>query len=402
MTQASRARSAARPASLGGRLQALIMPPPSGETTLLFGVLTATVVVLILLGLLMTFSASFVRSALEEGDAFGIFRRQLLWCLVGVPATIAVAVRDYRRWRPFVRPFMIVALLLAVVVVTPLGVKVAGARRWLDVGLFVFQPAELLKIAIPLFGADVLARRWGAIRSGDLQALLVPLVPLLAVVAVVIMAEPDLETAALLVAIGVAMLYIAGLPTRWLLASGAAAVALGGIGIATVDFRAGRFAAWLDPMSDASVYGYQTLQGYYALGSGGWLGTGLGSGRGKWLYLPNAHTDFIFAIIGEELGLLGALLVLLLYVVIAVVGTRIATQAPDAFGRLLATGLVVGILLQAAINMGSVVGLLPVTGVTLPFVSFGGTSLVVTMISAGLLLSIARHTRPAEAKASAS
>ena len=402
MTQAGSVRRAAGPTSLSGRLRALIVPPPSGDTTLLFGVLTATVVVLILLGLLMTFSASFVRSALEDGDAFGIFRRQLLWCLVGVPLTIAVALRDYRRWRPWVRPLTAISLLLAVIVVTPVGIEVAGSRRWLAVGPLVFQPAELLKIAIPLFGADELARRWGAIRSGDLWALLVPLVPMLVVVAVIIMAEPDLETAGLLVAIGVAMLYVAGLPTRWLLASAAAALVLGGIGIATADFRAGRFAAWLDPMSDASVYGYQTLQGYYALGSGGWLGAGLGGGRGKWLYLPNAHTDFIFAIIGEELGLLGALLVLVLYVVIAVVGIRIAAQAPDSFGRLLATGLVVGILLQAAINMGSVVGLLPVTGVTLPFVSFGGTSLVVTMVSAGLLLSIARHIRPAEAKASAS
>ncbi len=402
MTRAGGARrTARRPTSLRGRLRALFLPPPSGETTLLFGVLAATVVVLVLLGLLMTFSASFVRSALA-GDAFGIFRRQLLWCLIGVPVTVAVASRDYRAWRPWIRPFTVVALLLAVVVVTPVGIVEGGARRWLGFGPLRFQPAELLKLAIPLFGADVLARRWGVIRTGDLQALLVPLVPMLVVVAVLVMAEPDLETAALLVAIGVAMLYVAGLPTRWVLGTGVIGLVLGGIGIAAADFRAGRFAAWLDPMADASVYGYQTLQGYYALGSGGWLGTGLGGGRGKWLYLPNAHTDFIFAIIGEELGLLGALLVLLLYVVIAVVGMRIAAQAPDSFGRLLATGLVVGILLQAAINMGSVVGLLPVTGVTLPFVSFGGTSLVVTMISAGLLLSIARHTRPAEPKASTS
>jgi cell division protein FtsW len=401
MTQVARARRGARPTSLGGRLRAAILPPPSGETTLSFGVLAATVVVLVLLGLLMTFSASFVRSALA-GDAFGIFRRQLLWCLLGVPITLAVATRDYRVWRPWIRPFTIIALMLAVLVVTPVGIVEGGARRWLGLGPFRFQPAELLKLAIPLYGADVLARRWGAIRAGDLRALLIPLVPMLVAVAAIVMAEPDLETSALLAAIGIAMLYVAGLPTRWLLGTGVVALILGGIGIATADFRAGRFAAWLDPMSDASLYGYQTLQGYYALGSGGWLGTGLGGGRGKWLYLPNAHTDFIFAIIGEELGLLGALLVLLLYVVIAVVGMRIAAHAPDSFGRLLATGLVVGILLQAAINMGSVVGLLPVTGVTLPFVSFGGTSLVVTMISAGLLLSIARHSRPAEAKASAS
>lgn len=378
--------------SLVGRVRAWIVPAASGETNAMYGVLAATVVVLVLLGLLMTFSASFVQSAVA-GDAFRIFRRQVLWCLVGVPITIAVALRDYRVWRPYARPLLIIALLLAVVVVTPIGLERAGARRWLGIEPLVFQPAELLKLVIPLFCADALARNWGRIRLGDVKALLVPTVPLLALVAVLIMAEPDLETAALLVAIGVVMLYVAGLPTRWLVACTIAGAGLVGLGIASAGFRMGRFSAWLDPNSSAAVYGYQTLQGYYALGSGGWFGSGLGGGRGKWLYLPNAHTDFIFAIIGEELGLLGVLLVLTLYLVIAIVGLRIAILAPDSFGRLLATGLVVGILLQAAINTGSVVGLLPVTGVTLPFVSAGGTSLVTTMVSAGLLLSIARHSR---------
>jgi cell division protein FtsW len=398
MTQASRARRVSRSPGFTRWVRALVAPPASGETTALFGVLAATVVVLILLGLLMTFSASFVQSALA-GDAFGIFRRQLLWCLLGIPVTIGVALRDYRSWRPWIRVLVIVSLVLAVVVVTPVGIERSGARRWLGVEPLVFQPAELLKLAVPLFAADALARNWGRIKSGDLHALLVPTVPMLAIVAVLIMAEPDLETAALLVAIGIVMLYVAGLPTRWLLASGVGGAGLVGLGIASAGFRMGRFSAWLDPNSSAALFGYQTLQGYYALGSGGWLGTGLGEGRGKWLYLPNAHTDFIFAIIGEELGLLGILLVLTLYVVIAVVGVRIAMLAPDSFGRLLAIGLVTGILLQASINMGSVVGLLPVTGVTLPFVSFGGTSLVITMISAGLLLSIARHTPPAGSKA---
>jgi cell division protein FtsW len=393
MTQARRATIRRSPVTRWAR--ALIAPRPSGETTILFGVLAATVVVLILLGLLMTFSASFVQSALA-GDAFSIFRRQLLWCLLGIPATVAVALRDYRQWRPYIRVIVVVSLLLAILVVTPVGIERSGAKRWLGIEPLVFQPAELLKLALPLFCADALARRWGRIRHGDLHALLVPTVPMVAAVAAVIMAEPDLETAALLVAVGVVMLYVAGLPVRWLLATAVAGVGLLAVGIASAGFRMGRFGAWLDPTSSAALFGYQTLQGYYALGSGGWLGTGLGAGRGKWLYLPNAHTDFIFAIIGEELGVLGVLLVLALYVVMAVVGVRIAMLAPDSFGRLLAIGLVAGILLQASINMGSVVGLLPVTGVTLPFVSFGGTSLVITMISAGLLLSIARHTRLAD------
>jgi cell division protein FtsW len=405
MTHAHGHAAPSRPAGRSW-LSRLIVPQASGETTTLFLVLAATVVVLLVLGLLMTFSASFVLSAADTADsghpdAFGIFRRQLMWCLLGVPLTVGVALRDYRTWRPYVRVVLIVALVLAVAVTIPgVGIERSGARRWLGVEPLVFQPAELLKLAVPLFCADVLARRWGRLRTGDLRALLVPVAPLLVLVAVIVMAEPDLETAALLVAIGIVMLYVAGLPVRWLLVGGLAGVALVGIGIAAAEFRMGRFGAWLDPTSSPAEFGYQTLQSYYAMGNGGWFGTGLGVGHAKWLYLPNAHTDFIFANIGEELGLLGTLLVLALYLVIAVVGVRIAALAPDSFGRLLATGLVSAILLQAAINMGSVVGLLPVTGVTLPFVSFGGTSLVITMVSASLLLSIARQTRPAGSKAS--
>jgi cell division protein FtsW len=388
-------------------LSRAIVPQATGETTPLFLVFAATVVVLVLLGLLMTFSASFVQSAAltaasGDPDGFSIFRRQLLWALVGIPLMVGIALRDYRMWRPYISAALIVTVILAIVVVIPgIGIERAGARRWLGVEPLVFQPAELLKVAIPLFCAHVLAQRWGRLRAGDIRALLVPVLPMLVLIAAIVVAEPDLETAALLVAIGITVLYVAGLPTKWLLTSAAAVAALVGVGIASVGFRMGRFDAWLDPTSSAAQYGYQTLQGYYALGSGGWLGMGLGVGRGKWLYVPNAHTDFIFAIIGEELGLIGALIVLALYTVIAIVGVRIAATAPDSFGRLLAAGLVAAILMQAAINMGSVVGLLPVTGVTLPFVSFGGTSLVITMVGAGLLMSIARHTRPPKTNAGA-
>ena len=407
MTEVRRTRGAAAGARPRRRwLSRVLLPPATGETTPLFLVLAATVVVLVLLGLLMTFSASFVQAAADtaasgEPDAFSIFRRQLLWALLGVPLTIGVALRDYRTWRPYVNVLVVVALVLAVLVVVPgIGIERSGARRWLGVEPLVFQPAELLKLTVPLFCAHVLAQRWGRLKSGDLQALLIPVLPMLVLVAALVMAEPDLETAAMLVAIGIAVLYVAGLPTHLLVTGTLLGGALVGVGIASAGFRMGRFSAWLDPTSSAAQFGYQTLQGYYALGTGGWLGTGVGAGRGKWLYVPNAHTDFIFAIIGEELGLIGALIVLALYTVIAVVGVRIAATAPDSFGRLLATGLVSAILLQAGINMGSVVGLLPVTGVTLPFVSFGGTSLVITMVGAGLLMSIARHARPAGPKAS--
>jgi cell division protein FtsW len=368
---------------------------PSGETTTEFVLLALTVGTLTTIGLVMTFSASFVQSALETGDAFGIFQRQLLWCLIGLPLLVAAALSDYRRWRRVAAPLLIVALIASALVLVPgIGIMAHGARRWISLGPVTFQPSELLKLALPLYAAAVLARQWRSVRAGSMRTLLLPAVPVTALAAALVMAEPDLETAALLVAIGGLVLYAAGLPGR-IMAVGAGATLLGGaLAIVSTPFRRARFAAWLDPMAHADTFGYQTVQGFIALGSGGWFGVGLGQGRGKWLYVPNAHTDFIFAIIGEETGLIGALVVLALFVVLAVVGTRAARRAAEPFGRLLATAITGWLLLQGGMNMASVVGLLPVTGVTLPLISFGSNSLVITMLALGILMSIARHPRP--------
>ena len=368
----------------------------SGDTTPEFITLAVVTVLLALVGLVMTFSASFVQSTVQTGSAFGIFGRQLMWSLLGLPLLIGAAVTDYHRWRQIARLAMIGSLIAALIVVIPgIGKEVNGARRWLEFGPLTLQPTEMLKLTVPLYLAHVLAGRWRQLRRGDLTALLIPAVPLVVVVGVLVMLEPDLETAVLLAAIAGIVLVAAGLPGRIIAALGVGVGALGIAGIATSDYRRGRFLAWLDPMSDASNYGYQTVQGYYALASGGWTGSGLGQGRGKWLYIPNAHTDYIFAIIGEETGLLGATVVLLLFAALAVGGIRTARFAPDPFGRLLAASITGWLLLQAAINIGSVVGLLPVTGVTLPLVSFGGSSLVFTMLGIGMLLSVSRTTRQA-------
>ena len=367
----------------------------SGDTTPQFMVLSVVTTALILLGLLMTFSASFVASTAQTGNAFGIFGRQLLWSIVGLPLLIGAAVVDYHRWRRFAPLLLLISLAAALLVVIPgIGVVVNGARRWLEFGPLRFQPSEMLKLTVPLYLSHVLASRWRDLRRGDLRALLFPAVPLVAVVGVLVMAEPDLETAVLLATIAGIVLVAAGLPGRIIAAMGGAVTVLGLAGIATSDYRRGRFLAWLDPMADPSNFGYQTVQGYYALASGGWTGAGLGQGRGKWLYIPNAHTDYIFAIIGEELGMLGAMFVLLLFAALAVFGMRTARYAPDPFGRLLAASITGWLLLQAAINIGSVVGLLPVTGVTLPLVSFGGSSLVFTMLGVGMLLSVSRAATP--------
>ncbi|MGH8908023.1 MAG: putative lipid II flippase FtsW [Egibacteraceae bacterium] len=381
-----RRRPLSSPARRLGPITAL-----AGETTREFLLLAATTGALLVLGLVMTFSASFVQAAKQTGDAFGIFSKQLLWCGVGLVPMLAGAALDYRRWRPLAGPLMLATLVAGTVVLVPgLGVEVNGARRWFDLGVANFQPSELLKLTLPLFLAHVVAARWRDVRRGDVQALLVPAVPVIVISSLLVLLEPDLEIAVLIVVIGGIVLYVAGLPGQIVATGAGLATAVAAAGIVSTPFRRARFAAWMNPTAYADTFGYQTVQGFIALGSGGWFGRGLGQGRGKWLYIPNAHTDFIFAIIGEELGLFGALFVLGLYVALGVGGIRVARRAPDAFGRLLATGITAWLLLQATINVGSVVGLFPVTGVTLPLVSFGGSSLVFTMLGLGILMSIAR------------
>jgi cell division protein FtsW len=373
-------------------------PSERGEGTPEFLLLATVTGLLLGLGLLMTFSASFVTSAAESGDAFTIVTRQALWSAIGLPLLIVAARTDYRVWRRVAPPLLTVSVLAAALVLIPgIGVEVNGARRWIDLGPLRFQPTELLKLTVPLYLAHVLAGRWPRLRRGDLRALLVPALPLIGLVTVLVLLEPDLETALLVALIATVVLYTAGLPGRMIGVAAGGALAVAALAIASTPFRRGRVAAWLDPMAYADTFGYQTVQGWIALGSGGWFGAGLGQGRGKWLYVPNAHTDFIFAIVGEELGLVGALFVLVLFAAIAVAGIRAALRAPDVFGRLLAAALTAWLVLQAGLNIGSVVGLLPVTGVTLPLVSFGGSSLVFTLLGLGILLAIARAPAPRRA-----
>jgi cell division protein FtsW len=363
----------------------------AGTATPAFVLLAVTTAVLVLLGLVMTFSASFVRSAAETGDAFAIFQRQLLWCAVGLPPMVVAASIDYRWWRRLAPALFVVAFVLTALVLVPgIGVMANGARRWLELGPARFQPSELLKLTVPLYLGHLLTARWGRLRAGDLHALLMPAVPLLAVASFLVLVEPDLETALLVASIGGLVLFTAGLPLRIVGVGAAVTTAAAAFAIVSTPFRRARFVAWLAPMGHADTFGYQTVQGLIALGSGGVTGVGLGQGRGKWLYVPNAHTDFIYAIIGEELGLVGALFVLVLFAALAIGGGRAALRAPDPFGRLVAAGIVGWILMQAGMNMGSVVGVLPVTGVTLPLVSFGGSSLVFSMLGLGVLMSIAR------------
>jgi cell division protein FtsW len=354
--------------------------------------LFAMIVVLNLVGIVMVLSASSVIALRETGSSWFYFKRELLWVGVGLVVLVAMLRIDYRRWRRGARLFVAICLVLLVLVLFPsIGVTVNGSSRWLDLGAVTVQPSEFAKLAMIIFVADLLARRWK--HRDDTRLTLRPVLFVLVLVTVPILVQPNLGTAIVLAAIVFAMLFAAGVPTIPLAAyggiglAGAAALAMG------EGYRRRRLLAFVDPWSDPLNTGYQTIQSQVSLASGGLLGVGLGASRAKWGFLPYAHTDFIFAIIGEELGLVGATLVVGLFVGVGYLGIRAALHAPDPFGRLLAAGITAWFCVQAFVNVGAVIGILPITGVPLPFVSFGGSSLVAAMAAAGLLVNVARRAR---------
>lgn len=359
---------------------------------------TLLTLVLVLLGLVMSFSASFVPAA-EAGDPFAVFRRQAGWAAIGLVGFVLAARLDHRIWRGLSWPLLLVSIAGLVLLLVPgVGETRYGATRWIGVGPLSIQPSELAKLATLLWLADVLHRKRP--RDGSphtTEHLLVPALPLLVLLAVLVLAQPDLGTTILLALIVGAVLWVEGLPARIV----AAAVGLGGVAIALLavvaPYRVARIRGWLWPERFPLEEGFQLLQSRYALGSGGTFGLGLGSSRGKWHFIPNADTDFIFAVIGEELGLVGALTVIALFAALLYVGLKVAYAATDGFGRTVALATTVWVVGQALVNIGTVTGLLPITGVTLPLVSVGGSSLVSTLLALGILVAIARRELPAGA-----
>jgi cell division protein FtsW len=365
-------------------------PEAPGTYLLLIGVIA----VLVIIGVVMVLSASSVLSLTSYGSAWYFFQRQLIWTLLGVLAFAVIVRIDYHRWASVVRPLLAVTGVFLVAVLVPgIGVYVGGSRRWLGVGAWRFQPSELAKLALLLFAADLLTRR--ADELHDTRRVLRPLLFVLVGVAALVCLEPDLDSTVLLALIVGAVMVVGGITARHLALLGGTGIALSALLAVAAPYRRARVFTFLHPTADPSNTGYQIVQSLIALGSGGIEGVGLGAGRSKWLFLPNAHTDFIFAVIGEELGLVGTLSVLGLFVAFAMLGIRTAQRAPDRFGMLLATGVTVWIVAQAAVNIGGVIGLLPVSGIPLPFVSFGGSSLVFTMVAAGILANVARQANHA-------
>lgn len=350
--------------------------------------LTATALVII--GLVMNLSASSIPSAEATGSAFTFFGRQFLWTALGFAALLIGARIDYRRLRGWTYVGLPLAwVALALTLVPGVGRTAGGASRWIVLGPVSVQPSEAAKLAILLFGADVLSRKLG--RLDDWRHLVVPFLAATGITAIIVLMQPDFGTAVIIGVSALLMAFLAGAPLRHL---GAVLAVSGIVGVPvmlTAPYRRARIFGFLNASEDLLNTGWQHAQGLVALGSGRFFGVGLGASRQKYLYLPNAHTDFIFAILGEETGLAGTVTVLLLFGLLAVLGIRAARRAPDAFGFLLAAGVTGWLGLQVLVNIGAVAGVLPITGVPLPLVSFGGSSLVFSLAAIGLLASVARR-----------
>lgn len=354
--------------------------------------LVAIVAVLNVVGAVMVLSASSVSSLTDYGSPWFFFLRQMLWILVGVAAFVFAIRFDYHNWQRIVRPLLVVSVVLLCLVLLPgIGIYVSGARRWMGYGMFRFQPSEIAKLALLVYAADIVSRR--SKELDDWKRVLRPVVLMLGLFAVLVMKEPDLGTTLVMVFLVVAVLVAGGVRPKHLFVFGSLGLVLLTAVAWLEPYRRERMLTFLHPFADSSNSGYQISQSLIALGSGGLTGVGLGASRAKWNFLPNAHTDFIFAIIGEELGLIGAFVVMALFIVFGILGTRAALRAPDRFGALLAAGTTMWVVAQAVINIGAVVGVLPVTGIPLPFVSFGGSALVTTMIASGILVNVAIHGR---------
>lgn len=351
--------------------------------------LLLVMVVLVVIGLGAMMSASSTVGIDQVSDQWHFFKRQTVGVGIGV-VVLLVAIRvPYRIYRKLALP-LFVATIASLVAVLAIGIEAGGATRWVSFGGgFSFQPSELAKFSVIALLAVLLERKRD--RLDTWPHFLAPVVFSVGVVGLFVMLQPDLGTTILISAASVAVLWVSPAPARYVIGLAIGATVLLIVLTLVADYRVDRITGFLDPWANPSTEGYQLIQGYYALGEGGLFGVGLGSSRARWFYLPNAHTDFIFAIIGEETGLVGAMTVLGLYGVLAVAGWSVAARAPDRFGQMLAAGITAWLSFQALINVGGVLGMMPITGIALPFVSFGSTALVTSMGGLGVLMNISQQ-----------
>lgn len=346
---------------------------------------------LLVFGLLMVLSSSVVESYAASGNPWSIAGRQMMFAVVGLPLMLLAIRLPVQVWKRLAWPALVLALCLQLLVFTPLGVEVNGSRNWIRVGGFSAQPSEAIKLALVVWGAAVLTRKRALLDR--LGHVLVPvLVPGGVLALGVVLAGGDLGTAVVIVMLLAGLLFAAGAAIRWFVLGGAVAVVGVGALILQEPYRMARVQSWLNGNTCEDIYGqcWQPTHGTWALASGGWWGLGLGGSREKWAWLPEAHNDYIFAIVGEELGLVGTLAVLALFVALATGMVRVAQRSDDPFVVIATLGAMGWVLGQAMLNIGVVIGLVPVLGVPLPLVSSGGSSLVTTMVVLGMVMSFAR------------
>jgi cell division protein FtsW len=347
---------------------------------------------LLMLGCLMVLNTTYFMSQEKTGDAFHFFKLHLLHLAVGLAMLMALSQFSLRGLRRLVFPLLVISVAMLLMLYIPhLGMVRGGARRWLKLGPYVCEPVEFAKLALVFFLADFLSKRQDRIRlfeQGPLPAFLI-----IAPIALMILKQPDLGNTVMIALVLFAMLYAAGAQMKHLSMAGGAALCILVLQTMAKAYRMRRVTAFLHPWETARGAGFQLIQSFIALGAGGGWGVGLGEGRQKMYYLPQAHTDFIFAVVGEEFGILGGVIVVALFCVILFRGMKIAHDEPDGFASLLAVGLTASISFQALINMAVVIGMIPTKGLPLPFLSYGGTAIMMSMAALGALLALGR--RPA-------
>lgn len=347
---------------------------------------------LLAVGLIMVYSASAVWAEYKFNDSFFFAKRQLLFAGVGIVAMFLIMNVDYWTWKSWSKVIIIVCFILLLAVLIPgIGLSRNGSRSWIGVGAFSIQPSEFMKLAMIAFLAKFLTERQRYITT--FKHGLAPSLGLVFVAFALIMLQPDLGTGTVMVGTCVVMIFISGARISHFTGLGLLGIAGFIALIASAPYRIKRITSFLDPWSDPQGSGFQIIQSLYAIGPGGLFGLGLGQSRQKFFYLPEPQTDFIFAIISEELGFVGGSFVILLFALLLWRGIRIALGAPDLYGSFLAVGIIAMIAIQVMINIGVVTGLMPVTGITLPFLSYGGSSLTLMLLAIGVLLNVSRYSR---------
>ncbi|MFI9403925.1 putative lipid II flippase FtsW [Nocardia sp. NPDC052316] len=355
-----------------------------------FHLVVTIATLLTVLGLVMVLSASSVEAYADGGSAYSLFIQQALFAAIGAVLFYLALRIPLRRLRQWSFPLFVLSVIGLVLVLIPgIGSKVQGARRWIDLGLFNVQPSEIVKVTLVVWGAHLLASRRS--EHAGLKDILMPLVPAGLLVCLLVVVEPNLSTTIALGIVLAALLWFGGLPLRLFVTISVSGLIAAVVLALSAGYRSDRMRAFFNPGDDPQGINYQARQALYSLADGGIWGRGLGQSRAKWSYLPNSHNDFIFAIIGEELGFLGCALVLGLFALFVYTGLRIASRSVDPFLRLLTATATTWITGQALINIGYVVGLLPVTGLQLPLVSAGGSSLAITLFMFGIIANAARH-----------